>query len=244
MSGQAIGWAFDHSEAKSTTFAVLLAMADWAGQDHKLYASYRRLARKARVSVSTVRRALRELEVLGEVKQVAPGDFGTASDRQSASDWVLAKIPCVQADHVFRVNTSCVQGEHSTILNVKENKSSMGANAPKLEIVNQSLNQPLSETTVKKGGAKRDNILGKGMTDEEWITHLSRRPEYARLNVRAKFSAMLAWCQKRNEQPTRKRLQVWLDKDAQDQVMVPVAPAPVRIVRDEFEEMKRELAAG
>lgn len=246
MSGQAIGWVFDHSEAKGTTFAVLLAMADWAGQDHKLYASYRRLAKKARVSVSTVRRALRELEGLGEVKQVAPGDFGTASDRQSASDWVLAKVPCVQADHVFRVNTSCVQGEHSTILNVKENtsSSSKGANAPKLEIVDQSLNQPPSGTTGKKSAAKRENILGKGMTDDEWLAHLAHRPEYAGLNVRAKFDAMLAWCRKKGEQPTRKRLQVWLDKDAQDQVMVPVAAAPVRIVRDEFEEMKKELAAG
>jgi len=243
MSGQAIGWAFDHSEAKGTTFAVLLAMADWAGQDHKLYASYRRLAKKARVSVSTVRRALRELEELGEVRQVAPGDFGTASDRQSASDWVLAKIPCVQADHVFRVNTSCVQAEHSTILNDKENTSSTGANAPELKIVKQSLNQPLSETTGKKSGANRKGILGKGMTDEEWLVSMSRRPEYARMDVRAKYSAMVAWCRKRGEVPTRGRLKVWLDKDAQDQVMeVPVA-APVRVVRDEFEEMKRELAA-
>lgn len=240
MSGQAIGWAFDHSEAKGTTFAVLLAMADWAGQDHKLYASYRRLARKARVSVSTVRRALRELEALGEVKQVAPGDFGTASDRQSASDWVLAKVPCVQADHVFRVNTSCVQGEHSTILNVKEKiSSSLGANAPKLTVVKQ-IPSTSSSPTEKKIAAKRENILGKGMTDEEWLTHLSRRPEYARLNVRAKFDSMVAWCAKRGEQPTRKRLQVWLDKDAQDQVMAPVATPAPKVVYNEFEAMKRE----
>ena len=82
------------------------------------------------------------------------------------------------------------------------------------------------------------------MTDDEWLAHLAHRPEYAHLNVRAKFDAMLAWCRKKGEQPTRKRLQVWLDKDAQDQVMAPVVAAPVRIVRDEFEEMKRELAAG
>ena len=253
MSAQATSWTWNHSQAKGPAFAVLLAMADWAMDGDKCFASYRRLAAKARVSVSTVRRALRELEELGEIKQVAPGDFGTKAERKHASDWVLPKVSCVHSDHVvrentchvFTENTSCVQREHSTIVNY-----SIPSSPPKekkttaIPFSNQSLNPPPTELREVKSAAPRESILGKGMSDDDWLDHLATLPQYRGVNVRAKFEHLLAWCSNKGETPTRQRLKVWLDKDAKQQRMAPPAPKIVKIVRDDFSELMQELAVG
>jgi hypothetical protein len=253
MSAQATAWAWNHSEAKGPTFAVMLAMADWAMDEDRCFASYRRLAAKARVSVSTVRRALRELEGLGEIKQVAPGDFGTHAERKYASDWVLPKVSCVHSDHVvrentchvFTENTSCVQREHSTIVNY-----SIPSSSPKekktnaIPFSNQSLNPPPTELREVKSAAPRESVLGKGMSDDDWLDHLATLPQYRGVNVRAKFEHLLAWCSNKGETATRQRLKVWLDKDAKQQRMAPPAPKIVKIVRDDFSELMQELATA
>jgi hypothetical protein len=253
MSAQATAWAWNHSEAKGPTFAVMLAMADWAMDEDRCFASYRRLAAKARVSVSTVRRALRELEGLGEIKQVAPGDFGTHAERKHASDWVLPKVSCVHSDHVvrentchvFTENTSCVQREHSTIVNY-----SIPSSSPKekktnaIPFSNKSLNPPPTELREVKSAAPRESVLGKGMSDDDWLDHLATLPQYRGVNVRAKFEHLLKWCADKGETATRQRLKVWLDKDAKQQRMAPPAPKIVKIVRDDFSELMQELATA
>jgi hypothetical protein len=231
----------------------MLAMADWAMDEDRCFASYRRLAAKARVSVSTVRRALRELEGLGEIKQVAPGDFGTHAERKHASDWVLPKVSCVHSDHVvrentchvFTENTSCVQREHSTIVNY-----SIPSSSPKekktnaIPFSNQSLNPPPTELREVKSAAPRESVLGKGMSDDDWLDHLATLPQYRGVNVRAKFEHLLKWCADKGETATRQRLKVWLDKDAKQQRMAPPAPKIVKIVRDDFSELMQELATA
>ena len=251
MSAQATSWAWNHSEAKGPTFAVILAMADWAMDEDRCYASYRRLAAKARVSVSTVRRALRELEELGEIKQVAPGDFGTKAERKYASDWVLPKVSCVHSDHVvrentchvFTENTSCVQREHSTIINnIPSSSSHTDKKKTAIPFSTQSLATPSSNGKTKV--PPRESVLGKGMSDDEWLDHLANLPQYKGVNVRKKFDHLLAWCAEKGDTPTRQRLKVWLDKDAKQQRMAPPAPKIVKIVRDDFSELMQELAVG
>jgi DNA-binding transcriptional MocR family regulator len=231
---------------------VLLAMADWAMDGDRCFASYRRLAAKARVSVSTVMRALRELEELGEIRQLAPGDFGTHAERKHASDWVLPKVSCVHSDHVFRENTchvfrentSCVQREHSTIVNYSIPSSTTTEEKTKTTAIpfsNKSLNQPLLPNGKEKV-PPRESVLGKGMSDDDWLDHLATLPQYRGVNVRAKFDHLLKWCADKGETPTRQRLKVWLDKDAKQQRMAPHAPKIVKIVRDDFSELMQELA--
>ncbi len=253
MSAQATSWTWNHSQAKGPAFAVLLAMADWAMDGDKCFASYRRLAAKARVSVSTVRRALRELEELGEIKQVAPGDFGTKAERKHASDWVLPKVSCVHSDHVvrentchvFTENTSCVQREHSTIVNYSiPSSSSKEKKTTAIPFSNKSLNPPPTELREVKSAAPRESVLGKGMSDDDWLDHLATLPQYRGVNVRAKFEHLLKWCADKGETATRQRLKVWLDKDAKQQRMAPPAPKIVKIVRDDFSELMQELAVG
>ena len=250
MSAQATAWAWNHSEAKGPTFAVMLAMADWAMDEDKCFASYRRLAAKARVSVSTVRRALRELEELGEVRQLAPGDFGTHAERKHASDWVLPKVSCVHSDHVvrentchvFTENTSCVQREHSTIINnIPSSSSHTEKKTNAIPFSNQIPSNP-NGTNGKTKVPPRESILGKGMSDDDWLDHLATLPQYRGVNVRAKFEHLLKWCADKGETATRQRLKVWLDKDAKQQRMAPPAPKIVKIVRDDFSELMQELA--
>jgi len=250
MSAQATDWVWRKSEAKGPAFVVLLAMADWAMDYDRCFASYRRLAQKARVSVSTVRRALRELEELGEIKQIAPGDFGTKAERKYASDWVLPKVSCVHSDHVvrentchvFTENTSCVQREHSTIINNIPSSSSHTEKKTNAIPFSNQIPSNLNGTNGKTKVPPRESILGKGMSDDDWLDHLAQIPKYAGINVRAKFEHLLKWCADKGETPTRQRLKVWLDKDAKQQRMAPPAPKIVKIVRDDFSELMQELA--
>ena len=88
----------------------------------------------------------------------------------------------------------------------------------------------------------RESILGKGMSDDEWLDHLATLPQYAGVNVRAKFERLLAWCAEKGDTPTRQRLKNWLDKDAKQQRMAAPAPKIVKILRDDFSELMQELA--
>lgn len=77
MSGQALGYVFDHSPFRGADFAVHLAIADVVNDlhDHEFYMQARRLADKARVSHDTAVRSLKTLvdrgylESLGHVER-------------------------------------------------------------------------------------------------------------------------------------------------------------------------------
>jgi hypothetical protein len=109
---------------------------------------------------------------------------------------------------------------------------------------NKSLNPPPTELREVKSAARRESVLGKGMSDNDWLDHLATLPQYHGVNVRAKFDHLLKWCADKGEVPTRQRLKVWLDKDAKQQRMAPPAPKIVKIVRDDFSELMQELAVG
>ncbi len=69
MSIKVSEWVWAHSQSEGTARLVLLAIADHAHDDGRdAWPSQERLARKCRVSVRTVRRAVDELVALGELE--------------------------------------------------------------------------------------------------------------------------------------------------------------------------------
>jgi hypothetical protein len=69
MSVKAMSWVWDHSEADGNARLVLLAIADNAHDDGRdAYPGQQEIARKCRLSVRTVRRAIEELVALGELE--------------------------------------------------------------------------------------------------------------------------------------------------------------------------------
>ena len=73
MSVKALSWAFNESSAVGADRLVLLALADTMNDEGECWPSVKWLARKAKVSESTARRCLRNLEDLGEIITVDGG---------------------------------------------------------------------------------------------------------------------------------------------------------------------------
>lgn len=79
MSIRAVAWVLDRSPAEGTDLLVMIALADFADESGLSWPSVRRLAHRARVSERTARRALRNLEAIGQV--TTDGGGGRASNR-------------------------------------------------------------------------------------------------------------------------------------------------------------------
>lgn len=79
MSVKASSWAWESSRSTGSSFLVLLALADHAGQDGgDCWPSVARLSRRCRVDERTVQRALDKLQELGElVVERGAGPRGT-----------------------------------------------------------------------------------------------------------------------------------------------------------------------
>jgi hypothetical protein len=69
MSVQAISWALSVKAGSATNKAVLLVLANYANQSHDCWPAFERVAEEAECSVSTVRRAIVEMEKLGLLKR-------------------------------------------------------------------------------------------------------------------------------------------------------------------------------
>lgn len=94
MSIQAIAWVLDHSDAFGVDRLVLIALANHANSETgECRPGYRRIAHEARVSTSTVGRAVRRLAALGEVVIVERGKgHGTTKYRLP---WLSTSGPSV-----------------------------------------------------------------------------------------------------------------------------------------------------
>ena len=74
MSAEALSWALHQSKAKHSARLVLIVMADAAGQEGICTDSIGGLCRKAGMSTNTVKKALRSLEQIGEIRCVITSD--------------------------------------------------------------------------------------------------------------------------------------------------------------------------
>jgi hypothetical protein len=252
MSVKATTWVWSDSKSEGADRLVLLALADFADETGRCFGSWGTMQRKTRLSKSTIARSLKRLEESGELKLIEASRI--VNGRNFASVWQLP----VQASDEQGGGVRMTPGGGVTMTPgwchddtpTEKNYSFTSSSEAKekktnaIPFSNKSLNQPQTELRKSKGSAPRENILGKGMSDEDWLDHLATLPQYHGVSVRAKFDHLLKWCADKGETPTRQRLKVWLDKDAKQQRMAPPAPKIVKIVRDDFSELMQELATA
>jgi len=249
MSVAATTWVWSDSKSEGADRLVLLALADFADETGRCFGSWGTMQRKTRLSKSTIARSLKRLEESGELKLIEASRI--VNGRNFASVWQLP----VQASDEQGGGVRMTPGGGVTMTpgwchddtptetnysfpspsEAKEKKTTA------IPFSNKSLNQPLLPNGKEKV-PPRESVLGRGMSDDDWLDHLATLPQYRGVNVRAKFDHLLKWCADKGETPTRQRLKVWLDKDAKQQRMAPPAPKIVKIVRDDFSELMQELA--
>lgn len=93
MSIRSSSLVWDHSRAKGTALLVLLVIADHDGEGGA-WPSIGTIARAARVSESTARRAIRELEQLGELRvELRGGGTHSTPDRVRPNRYVITIPP-------------------------------------------------------------------------------------------------------------------------------------------------------
>jgi hypothetical protein len=248
MSVKATDWVWTSSKAEGADRLVLLALADFADESGRCFGSWGTMQRKTRLSKSTIARSLKRLEESGELKLIEASRI--VNGRNFASVW---QLPVQASDEQgggvrmipgggVRMTPGWCQDDTPTEINY----SSPSSSEPKAKKTTAIPFSTQSLATLSSSGKTkvppRESILGKGMSDEDWLDHLATLPQYQGVNVRAKFERLLAWCAEKGDTPTRQRLKNWLDKDAKQQRMAAPAPKIVKIVRDDFSELMQELA--
>ncbi len=86
MSNKYLTLVWEHSRAKGSELLVLLAIADHADESGHAYPGIARLAKKARIDERSVRRAIKALERIGEIRADRGGG------RKSSRYWVLTNL--------------------------------------------------------------------------------------------------------------------------------------------------------
>jgi hypothetical protein len=76
MSVQALTWAFAIEVGQSTRKLILIALADYADDEHRCWPSQAKLAARAECSVDTVQRHLDTLEAAGLIRRESRGRQG------------------------------------------------------------------------------------------------------------------------------------------------------------------------
>jgi len=239
-------WIWEECPAKNGDKLVLLAMACF-WKDGRCWVAPEMMRHKTGMTDRNIYRCLKRCEASGWIKDMKAPRRKSGQRMAKHYCFPLVTDKLSVEGSLFTDKLSESSDKLSYYKDTKNNSSSATTEekeTPRLTILDQSPNPPLSESQKKKGPAKRDGALGLHLSDADWLESLAKKPEYAHINVYAKRDKLIAWCAARGEKLTRQRLKKCLDKDAQEQVMGAPAPKPVRIVRDEFEEMKRELAAG
>ena len=85
MSVKCSSWVWEHSRATGTARLVLLALADTAHDDGRCWPGVESVARKCRVSASTVKRAVTTLVEIGEL---------AVTDRGKQTNLYLLTLSC------------------------------------------------------------------------------------------------------------------------------------------------------
>lgn len=100
MSARALSITFDRSQAKGAAYALLLAIADYIGQDGTAYLYHDALFRKARLSRSHGYASLKALEALGEIAITPQGSSQPIRKRQGRAEGRYDLVTFTLADVV------------------------------------------------------------------------------------------------------------------------------------------------
>lgn len=225
MSAEATNWVWKHSEAVGSDRLVLLALADFCNEKAECYASYGTLVRKTRLAEKTVSRSLKSLQGIGEIEQVSQGHSG--EDGNVASEWRLPKIQGGQIDRGVKLTTPGGQIDLPTIHNNTDNNSSSPTarpQTPKLTVVKQSNSQP-SGIGKPKSQRKREDVLGRGLSDDEWMSRLA--VQYPHIDIPALFDRCLGWCRDKGKVASRRQFMAFVRNAKEDRPMQVSKPQPV-----------------
>jgi hypothetical protein len=239
MSAEATNWVWKHSEAAGSDRLVLLALADFCNEKAECYASYGTLVKKTRLSPATIYRSLKSLRDTGEIVQLTQGALGNGGE--DASEWHLPKC---QNEVTFKLNATSLQSELSTIHNNTDNNSSSPTarpQPPRLTVVKQSNSHP-SEKPKNTSQRKREDVLGKGLSDDEWMARLA--VQYPHIDIPALFDRCLGWCRDKGKVASRRQFMAFVRNAKEDRPMQVSKPQPAgQSAWDrELEEIRR--AAG
>ena len=222
MSAEATNWVWKHSEAAGSDRLVLLALADFCNEKAQCYASYGTLVKKTKLSPATIYRSLKSLRDMGEIVQLTQGVLGNGGEE--ASEWHLPKC---QNEVTFNLNATSIQSELSTIHNNTDNNSSSPTarpQTPKLTVVKQSNSLP-SGKPKNTSQRKREDVLGKGLTDEEWMARLATQNPH--IDIPALFDRCLGWCREKGKVASRRQFMAFVRNAKEDRPMQVSKPQPV-----------------
>jgi hypothetical protein len=256
MSAEATNWVWKHSEAAGSDRLVLLALADFCNEKAECYASYGTLVKKTRLGQKTIYRSLKSLQSMGEVEQLKQGEFGDGG--QVANEWKLPKIHIGQNDLVVKLTnrpepllvklTNTIgQIDQSTIHNNTDNNSSSPTarpRPPKLAVIKESNSLPSLDSEVRLV-RKREDVLGKGLSDEDWLRWLGEKNP--NIDIPVLFDRCLAWCKDKSKVASRRQFMAFVRNAQKDVPMAvvrrPSAPSGQSAFERELAEIRMAVGA-
>ena len=254
MSAEATNWVWKHSGAAGSDRLVLLALADFCNEKAECYASYGTLVRKTRLGQKTVYRCLKSLQSAGEVEQIKQGEFGDGG--QVANEWKLPKIHICKNDLVVnltnrpepllvKLTNTIGQNDLSTIHNNTDNNSSSPTarpQTPQLAVIKESNSLPSLDSEIKLV-RKREDVLGKGLTDEQWLRWLGEKNP--NIDIPVLFDRCLAWCKEKGKVASRRQFMAFVRNAQKDVPMAfvarPSAPSGQSAFERELAEIRRAV---
>lgn len=218
MSVEATTWVWKHSKAEGTDLLVLLALADFAQEDHRCYGSWGKLEQKTKLSRRTISRCLTRLQDSGELIMRERGKRRVAGTGNQATIWVIP-VPDEMGVNLTPVSTGHLSGvsvtpkwchrDTPTEDNISKRRDSEPPPVATLPSAPDSISLP-----KKRRERKPHPVLRHDLDDEAWLAHVKTLPQYAHVNFDALLERCIAWCAAKGEgAPTRMRLVKWADKE-------------------------------
>lgn len=238
MSVEATSWVWKHSKAEGTDLLVLLALADFAQEDHRCFGSWGKLEQKTKLSRRTIARCLTRLQASGELIMRERGKRKVAGTGNQATIWVIP-VPDEMGVNLTPVSTGHLSGvsvtpkwchrDTPTIDNISKRIDS--ETPPVASLPPAPLNPSLPK---KRKERKPHPVLRPDLGDEAWLAHVKTLPQYAHVNFDALLERCIAWCASKGEgAPSRRRLVNWADREEK-----PLAIGSKR--RDDAAERRRQ----
>lgn len=95
---------------------------------------------------------------------------------------------------------------------------------PELTLVTESNSLP-SGIGKPKSQRKREDVLGKGLTDDEWMSRLAA--QYPHINIPALFDRCVSWCREKGKVASRRQFMAFVRNAKEDRPMQVSKPQPV-----------------
>jgi len=227
---QAARWAVHRCPAKNGNKLLLLCLAEFvsAGSD-ECWADENTLADMCSMSVRQVRRCVQLCVKDGFLEIVRESRW--QDGRRRSRDFRL-KLPDIfvrVTGHLCRRKETSTEkhGQKCPPIYIKNkyttnSEQQTGADKPpQLAVVKESNSLP-SEIGKRTLVRKREDVLGRGLTDEEWMTRLAA--QYSHINIPRLFDRCVVWCREKGKDASRRQFMAFVRK-AKDDVPMQVKKA-------------------